>query len=61
MAGMTSQRRAVGDYGTPEQEIPATGFGPGVDWESCMTHEQPLGLQQARPELEVHRDSSSAT
>jgi alpha-L-fucosidase len=28
---------AVGDYGTPEQTIPATGFGPGVDWESCMT------------------------
>jgi len=27
----------IGDYGTPEQEIPATGFGPGVDWESCMT------------------------
>ena len=27
----------VGDYGTPEQTIPATGFGPGVDWESCMT------------------------
>jgi alpha-L-fucosidase len=27
----------IGDYGTPEQEIPAAGFGPGVDWESCMT------------------------
>jgi alpha-L-fucosidase len=27
----------VGDYGTPEQTIPARGFGPGVDWESCMT------------------------
>ncbi len=27
----------VGDYGTPEQNIPAQGFGPGVDWESCMT------------------------
>jgi alpha-L-fucosidase len=25
-----------GDYGTPEQEIPANGL-PGVDWESCMT------------------------
>jgi alpha-L-fucosidase len=29
--------KGVGDYGTPEQEIPATGFGSGVDWESCMT------------------------
>jgi len=25
-----------GDYGTPEQEIPASGL-PGVDWETCMT------------------------
>ncbi len=32
-----AQRGTVGDYGTPEQEIPPTGFGPGVDWESCMT------------------------
>ena len=32
-----AQRGRIGDYGTPEQEIPATGFGPGVDWESCMT------------------------
>lgn len=32
-----AEKGAIGDYGTPEQEIPATGFGPGVDWESCMT------------------------
>jgi len=37
MAGMDQGTEGVGDYGTPEQEIPATGFGPGVDWESCMT------------------------
>ncbi|MCX8156051.1 MAG: alpha-L-fucosidase [Verrucomicrobiae bacterium] len=36
MSGM-DQGQGVGDYGTPEQEIPPTGFGPGVDWESCMT------------------------
>jgi len=38
-AGMNGmdKGKSVGDYGTPEQEIPATGFGPGVDWESCMT------------------------
>ena len=35
MAGMT-EAGYVGDFGTPEQEIPETGF-PGVDWESCMT------------------------
>ena len=37
MAGIDKGPERVGDYGTPEQEIPATGFGPGVDWESCMT------------------------
>lgn len=37
MAGMDQGKDRVGDYGTPEQEIPPTGFGPGVDWESCMT------------------------
>jgi alpha-L-fucosidase len=37
MAGMSTDDHFVGDYGTPEQEIPATGFGAGVDWESCMT------------------------
>lgn len=26
----------AGDFGTPEQEIPATGIA-GADWESCMT------------------------
>jgi alpha-L-fucosidase len=36
MSGM-DKGKSVGDYGTPEQEIPPTGFGPGVDWESCMT------------------------
>jgi alpha-L-fucosidase len=36
MQGM-DKGKGVGDYGTPEQEIPPTGFRPGVDWESCMT------------------------
>jgi len=27
---------SVGDYGTPEQEVPATGL-PGQYWETCMT------------------------
>ena len=35
-AGM-DKGRGVGDYGTPEQNVPPNGFGPGVDWESCMT------------------------
>ena len=37
MEGMDSDKGGVGDYGTPEQTIPANGFGPGVEWESCMT------------------------
>ena len=36
MKGMTKEGQFAGDYGTPEQEVPPTGF-PGVDWESCMT------------------------
>ena len=36
MEGM-SKGKSVGDYGTPEQNVPANGFGPGVYWESCMT------------------------
>ena len=37
MEGMDAGKDRVGDYGTPEQQIPPTGFGPGVDWETCMT------------------------
>jgi len=34
----------VGDFGTPEQQIPATGL-PGVDWESCMTMNRTWGYK----------------
>ncbi|MHC4990970.1 MAG: alpha-L-fucosidase [Planctomycetota bacterium] len=36
MAGMTKEGRFAGDFGTPEQEVPATGI-PDVDWETCLT------------------------
>jgi alpha-L-fucosidase len=36
MAGFTTEGEFAGDFGTPEQQIPATGL-PGVDWETCMT------------------------
>jgi alpha-L-fucosidase len=36
MQGLTKDGEYVGDFGTPEQEIPPTGL-PGVDWETCMT------------------------
>ncbi len=35
MAGTYDPATAMGDFGTPEQEIPATGLG--YDWETCMT------------------------
>ena len=36
MQGMTTSSEFSGDFGTPEQEVPAKGF-PGVYWESCIT------------------------
>lgn len=42
MGGM-SDAQFAGDYGTPEQEIPANGL-PGVDWESCMTMNDTWGF-----------------
>lgn len=46
MAGMTKDASFPGDFGTPEQEIPAAGL-PGVDWESCMTMNDNWGYNQA--------------
>lgn len=36
MEGMSENEGFRGDYGTPEQQIPARGL-PGMDWEACMT------------------------
>lgn len=36
MEGFDKAGEGVGDFGTPEQQVPATGL-PGVDWESCIT------------------------
>ncbi|MBI1223951.1 MAG: hypothetical protein GC192_01825 [Bacteroidetes bacterium] len=46
MAGFTAPGQFAGDFGTPEQEIPATGL-PGVDWESCMTMNDNWGYNKA--------------
>ncbi len=43
MAGMTKEGEFAGDFGTPEQEIPAQGL-PGVDWETCMTMNEHWGF-----------------
>jgi len=45
MQGMSAQKTSPGDYGTPEQEIPATGI-PGADWESCMTMNDTWGFKK---------------
>jgi alpha-L-fucosidase len=39
-----------GDFGTPEQEIPATGK-PGLDWETCMTMNRNWGYNRADREF----------
>lgn len=44
MGGMTKEGSFGGDFGTPEQEVPATGL-PGVDWESCMTMNDTWGYK----------------
>jgi alpha-L-fucosidase len=45
MAGLTRDGDHPGDYGTPEQEIPAAA--PGVDWETCMTMNDHWGYNAA--------------
>lgn len=49
MGGFSNASEAVGDFATPEQEIPATGL-PGVDWESCMTMNSHWGWNAADTE-----------
>ncbi|MCE9596150.1 MAG: alpha-L-fucosidase [Planctomycetes bacterium] len=54
MNGFSDSDQAVGDFATPEQEIPATGM-PGVDWESCMTMNDHWGFNR------VDQDFKSTT
>ena len=44
MSGMSANKDAPGDFGTPEQEVPPQGL-PGVDWETCMTLNGTWGFQ----------------
>ncbi|MFN9124476.1 MAG: alpha-L-fucosidase [bacterium] len=46
MEGITREGDYRGDYGTPEQQIPATGLGLGVDWETCMTMNDTWGYKK---------------
>ena len=44
MAGMNKDGNFAGDFGTPEQQIPAKGI-PGTDWETCMTMNDTWGYR----------------
>jgi alpha-L-fucosidase len=46
MNGFSLAQGALGDFHTPEQEIPANGL-PGQDWESCMTMNSHWGWNAA--------------
>jgi alpha-L-fucosidase len=55
MEGMTAAGEFAGDFGTPEQEIPATGV-PGVDWETCMTMNEHWGFNERDEEWKSTED-----
>ena len=44
--GIDKSQGQLGDFGTPEQEIPATGI-QGLDWETCMTMNRNWGFNKA--------------
>ena len=44
--GLDPERDRVGDFGTPEQKIPAAGV-PGLDWETCLTMNDHWGYNRA--------------
>jgi alpha-L-fucosidase len=44
MEGLSTSAEDAGDFGTPEQQVPATGL-PGVDWETCMTMNDTWGFK----------------
>jgi alpha-L-fucosidase len=45
MEGMTRGSGFAGDFGTPEQEVPAEAL-PGVDWETCLTMNDHWGFNR---------------
>ncbi len=47
--------RYMGDFGTPEQEIPPTGL-PGVDWETCMTMNDHWGYNKRDHHFKTTQD-----
>ncbi len=55
MAGFSENKESAGDFGTPEQTIPATGLS-GVDWETCMTMNDNWGYNKNDQAWKSSRD-----
>ncbi len=55
MEGFNEEGEFAGDFGTPEQEIPATGI-PDADWETCMTMNDHWGYNAADTNFKSSRD-----
>ena len=56
MEGLTREGDYRGDYGTPEQQIPATGLPAGFDWETCMTMNDTWGYKKFDANWKSSRD-----
>lgn len=59
MAGMNASNEFVGDFGTPEQEVPPQGFADDRLWETCMTMNNTWGYSRTdhdfkSPETLIH-------
>jgi alpha-L-fucosidase len=54
MAGTYDPETSVGDFGTPEQEIPATGLA--YDWETCMTMNDHWGYNKNNHNWKSEKD-----
>jgi alpha-L-fucosidase len=55
MEGFNEEGEFAGDFGTPEQEIPATGL-PDVDWETCMTMNDHWGYNKNDTNFKTSED-----
>jgi len=49
------RKQGDGDFGTPEQFIPATGL-PGMDWETCMTMNHTWGYSKLDHDWKSYED-----
>ena len=60
MEGLSKDdQQYAGDFGTPEQQIPASGL-KGVDWETCMTMNDTWGFKSYDENWKSSRDARAA-